>query len=157
MENPFDETKKQRPVFLSVICILTFIGSGWGALSSLFSLIVGTSGNSFDAMYSMMGSNPEMADMMSSTMDYLQTTITYGTQISVIQLVLTIISLIGAIMMFRLKRLGFYLYAAAQVVMLFVMPYFAGYSWIVLASFIVSAVFAALFIILYAVNLKHME
>ena len=32
MENPFEEQQNQfqRPTFLLVLCILTFIGSGWG-------------------------------------------------------------------------------------------------------------------------------
>ena len=40
MENPFEEqqNKLQRPTFLLVLCILTFIGSGWGTLSNLFSV-----------------------------------------------------------------------------------------------------------------------
>ena len=40
MENPFEEQQngRRRPVFLTVLCILTFIGSGWGVLSNLFSI-----------------------------------------------------------------------------------------------------------------------
>ncbi len=40
MENPFEEQQNQfqRPTFLLVLCILTFIGSGWGTLSNLFSV-----------------------------------------------------------------------------------------------------------------------
>ena len=40
MENPFDEQQRpiQRPTFLMVLCILTFIGSGWGVLSNLYSV-----------------------------------------------------------------------------------------------------------------------
>ena len=39
MENPFETEKAVRPTFLTVLCILTFIGSGWGTVSNLFSLI----------------------------------------------------------------------------------------------------------------------
>ena len=38
MENPFETqaTRAKRPTFLTVLCILTFIGSGWGVLGSIF-------------------------------------------------------------------------------------------------------------------------
>ena len=39
MENPFETNQLKRPTFLTVLCILTFIGSGWGVLSQLFSLL----------------------------------------------------------------------------------------------------------------------
>ncbi|MFR5958710.1 MAG: hypothetical protein ACLUHA_03330, partial [Bacteroides stercoris] len=37
-------------------------------------------------------------------------------------------SLLGAILMFQLRRIGFYFYTAAQILMLFVLPYFAGFN-----------------------------
>lgn len=158
MENPFEENVPQRPTMLSVLCILTFIGSGWSVLSGLFSLIGGgNSEQSMQTMYSMINGNPDLANMMQSMMETLQVMATHAKSIGMINLVLSVISLLGAIMMFRLKRLGFYLYAAAQVVMLFILPYFAGFSFLVVAMFAVSAVFSAIFIILYAVNLKHLK
>lgn len=59
--------------------------------------------------------------------------------------------------MFRLKRIGFYFYTAAQVLMLGITPIFIGFSLITITSLIFSAIFALLFIILYAVNLKYMK
>ncbi len=38
MENPFNVEKPVRPTFLTVLCILTFIGSGWGLINNLFQL-----------------------------------------------------------------------------------------------------------------------
>ena len=42
MENPFSVEKPVRPTFLTVLCILTFIGSGWGLINNLFQLAMFT-------------------------------------------------------------------------------------------------------------------
>lgn len=42
MENPFSVEKPVRPTFLTVLCILTFIGSGWGLINNLFQLVMFT-------------------------------------------------------------------------------------------------------------------
>ena len=42
MENPFSVEKTVRPTFLTVLCILTFVGSGWGLINNLFQLVMFT-------------------------------------------------------------------------------------------------------------------
>lgn len=42
MENPFSAERPVRPTFLTVLCILTFIGSGWGLINNLFQLAIFT-------------------------------------------------------------------------------------------------------------------
>lgn len=166
MENPFDEEKKMRPTLLTVLCILTFIGSGWGILSHLFSLL--TAGmvdssiqmeqytNMMDSMGGDSGSS-FLSGLMSSSMEILQATALYAKQIAISGLVLSVISLLGSIFMYRLQRIGFYLYVAAQIVMLFVLPVFAGFSWLAISSMLFSGVVTAVFIILYGINLKYLR
>jgi len=167
MENPFEEqqNKLQRPTFLLVLCILTFIGSGWGTLSNLFSVF--TAGLTDSSMqmehYSSMlngmdqgAGSAVLSDILNSTMASLQATFVHAREIAVVSLVLSVISLLGAILMFQLRRLGFYLYTAAQILALFVLPYFAGFSMYVLIVIFFSGLISLLFIILYAVNLKYM-
>ena len=167
MENPFEEqqNKLQRPTFLLVLCILTFIGSGWGTLSNLFSVF--TAGLTDSSMqmehYSSMlngmdqgAGSAVLSDILNSTMASLQATFVHAREIAVVSLVLSVISLLGAILMFQLRRLGFYLYTAAQILALFVLPYFAGFSMYVGMVMFFSGLISLLFIILYAVNLKYM-
>ena len=167
MENPFEEqqNKFQRPTFLLVLCILTFIGSGWGTLSNLFSVFTaGLTDSSMQMEHysSMLNSMDQGAgsavfsDILNSTMASLQATFVHAKEIAVVSLVLSVISLLGAILMFQLRRLGFYLYTAAQILALFVLPYFAGFSMYVLIVMFFSGLISLLFIILYAVNLKYM-
>jgi len=162
MENPFEEQQNQfqRPTFLLVLCI------GWGTLSNLFSVF--TAGLTDSSMqmehYSSMlngmdqgGDSAVLSDILSSTMASLQATFVHAKEIAVINLVLSVISLLGAILMFQLRRIGFYFYTAAQILMLFVLPYFAGFNFMVLAGMLFSAIFAVIFIVMYALNLKYMR
>lgn len=167
MENPFEEKQNSpvRPTFLLVVCILTFIGSGWSVLSNLFSIF--TSGMMDSSLqmeqYSNMMGNIEgsasssfLTGFLNSSMEVLQATAAHAREIAVMQLVLSVISLLGAIMMFQLRRFGFYLYTAAQILALFVLPYFAGFSTLVVIGMLWSAFISLIFIILYAVNLRYM-
>ena len=164
---PFEEqqNKLQRPTFLLVLCILTFIGSGWGTLSNLFSVFTaGLTDSSMQMEHysSMLNSMDQgagsavLSDILNSTMASLQATFVHAREIAVVSLVLSVISLLGAILMFQLRRLGFYLYTAAQILALFVLPYFAGFSMYVGMVMFFSGLISLLFIILYAVNLKYM-
>ena len=160
MENPFEEKQMKRPTFLTVLCILTFIGSGWGILSELFSLITAGMMNQsvqMDQLADSGVSSSFLSGLLSSSQEVIQASMMYRTQIAVCGLILSVISLIGAVLMFRLKRIGFYFYTAAQVLMLGITPIFIGFSLITITSLIFSAIFALLFIILYAVNLKYMK
>ena len=97
-----------------------------------------------------------LSDILNSTMASLQATFVHAREIAVVSLVLSVISLLGAILMFQLRRIGFYFYTAAQILALFVLPYFAGFSMYVLIVMFFSGLISLLFIILYAVNLKYM-
>ena len=168
MENPFqNETyRQQRPTFLLVLCILTFIGSGWSVLSNLFSVFTAglMNGNIQMEQYSSVvnelegsGISAFWQNFFHSSMEVIQVMAMHAREIAIMQLVLSIVSLVGAILMFQLRRSGFYLYAAAQILMLFVYPYFAGFSGWVILIMCWSAFFSLIFIILYALNLKYMK
>ena len=136
MENPFETqaTRAKRPTFLTVLCILTFIGSGWGVLGSIFNFFTADviNGDLYMETYnSMVGDiEPDPYGLTQSIVDQLSTS---------------------------LRRIGFFLYTAAQILMLFVMPYFAGFGFLTLVQMTLSGIVTLAFIIMYAVNLKHMR
>ena len=117
---------KQRPTFLTVLCILTFIGSGLGVLFNLLGIFGLGALTGFLAKYG-------GADIDSGILN------------PILMLIFSAGSLYGAIMMWSLKKLGFYLYVAAQVLIV-------AFGWSIMAL-----IFAALFIVLYGLNLKHLE
>lgn len=166
MENPFETNQLKRPTFLTVLCILTFIGSGWGVLSQLFSLLftnlvdVSAQTEQLNTMMDNMESGAGtsfLSGILSSSQEVMQATMMHAKSIAVISLVLFLLSLCGAILMFSLRRIGFYIYTVAQLLLLFVVPYFAGFSMIVVMGMLFSALFTVVFIILYALNLKAMR
>ena len=125
MEEQNVQQTNQRPTFLTVLCILTFIGSGLSLLFGLIGLVA--------------------AGALESVSAYLPVGVDSGLFKSIILIILMAGSLYGAIQMWKLKKLGFYIYAAANVVLLIL-----GFS-------IWSLIFTALFIVLYGLNLKHLE
>lgn len=121
-------SQSKRPTFLTVLCILTFIGSGLGLLFSLLGLVAAGAVESFAS------SIPGMSEVAG-----------LGLVRTLINVVLIGGSLYGAIMMFQLKKLGFYIYAVANVVLL------------ILGFGIVALIITGGFIAMYAVNLKAMK
>jgi len=118
---------KKRPTFLTVLCILTFIGSGLGLLFSIIGVVAA------GALSGIASKLP-----MSTVADV-------GMGKSIAILVMYAGSLFGAIQMWNLKKLGFFIYAIANIILL------------VLNFGIWGLVFTAAFIVMYAVNLKYME
>lgn len=136
MENTTMEAgTAKRPGLLSVLCILTFIGSGLGILVYLLlAVAAGTLG-------AMLADIPGLGSMIAGG----------GIAIFASGLILALASFFGALKMWKLKKMGFYIYTIAQVLMLIV-PVIFGVPFSVMG-----AVFTALFIVLYGLNLKHMS
>jgi len=61
-------------------------------------------------------------------------------------------SLFGAIMMWKLKKTGFYLYVAANIIAA-ILPM----VWLGSAFAIMGFIWPVIFIVLYAINLKHLK
>ncbi|MDR2129798.1 MAG: hypothetical protein LBP56_01290 [Odoribacteraceae bacterium] len=161
MENPFNEQPVKRTTFLTVLCILTFIGSGLGTLSSLNFLLTynpETMAMQVEEIAALpTKGSPFLKGFLSSSLEILQASVEHGLTMYGLSLLFYLLSVTGAILMFRLRRRGFFLYACAQVALFFVTPYFTSFSSVLLPSFVLSALLVLLFIILYALNLKQMR
>lgn len=119
---------KKRPAFLTVLCILTYIGSGLGLLFGILAIVAA------GAIAGLLESIPGMSQLEGT-----------GMVMIIVSALLSAISLFGAVMMWQLKKLGFYIYVVAQIAM-------------VATSFsVMGLIFALLFIVLYFLNFKHME
>ena len=163
MENPFSAERPVRPTFLTVLCILTFIGSGWGLISNLFQLAMFTPERlvaQIQQITTMAGAEAQpswVSSIMSSSLEVLQTTIMHGKAIYSLAALCTVVSLIGAFMMYKLKRNGFYLYVIAQIGQLFILPVYSGWNSVVLISMAMSGFWAVVFIVLYGVNYSKLK
>ncbi len=70
--------------------------------------------------------------------------------------IFALLSLLGIFLMFKLKKNGFYLYSVVNLFWMLVPIYFIGME-VGMMMLGIGGFITILFIILYAVNLKHME
>ena len=135
-----ETSNKKRPALLTVLCILSFIGSGLSVLMWLL-FIVGI-GSFLGFLENIPGFSEAMAGSGAGA----------GKAIMLLILVLNAGTLAGAIMMWQLKKLGFWIYSGAFVLQ-FIVPLILMGQKFGIFGFVIMA----LFITLYALNLKHME
>ena len=138
--NPSQKEPFKRSDLLTVLCVLTFIGSGLAAFSNLFIFL------SFEEMLTIVDEYeveiPGFDMMMSG-----------GRRFFITGFILYTFSWVGALQMWKLRKIGFHLYTGAQIFIL-ILPV----AMIVSYQFsIFSLLFTAVFIAGYAINLKFMK
>ena len=138
--NKDSNEQAKRPELLTVLCILTFIGSGLGVLSNFF---VSTSYSSVQELAaSGVLKFPGMDIFLSIDQSYFVT-----------GFILFSVSLFGAYKMWKLKKIGFHFYTIAQILLLIVPYMYISNNGFPYFGFIISATF----VILYGKNLKYMS
>lgn len=157
---------KKRPTFITVLCILSLIGSGgFGLLQPLYQFVT------FDDTYPQKIEQIEKGieqmedagmdsgtfyDMAVNGLIALEKTKENLIPMTAANVVFALFSLLGVFLMFKLKKNGFYLYTVVNLFWMLVPIYFIGMELgMIMLGF--GAFITILFIILYAVNLKHME
>jgi hypothetical protein len=158
----------QRPVFLTILCVLTFLGSSWGIISSLTSynnaevqammakqMIDQQKEEAMDKAATVQQRNL-MKKMFSGT-DQLMDTRKIK-QNSLFMLMSNVLTLIGGIMMYRLRRTGFgvYLLGIAVYIAAPLLIYGSGGFFGVMMTLLLAFI-GIIFAILYALNIKHMK
>lgn len=157
---------KKRPTFITVLCILSLIGSGgFGLLQPLYQFV--TFEKSYPEKIEQIEKGLEQMedagvdsgffyDMTVNGLVVLEKTKENLFPMTAANVVFALLSLFGIFLMFKLKKNGFYLYSAVNLFWMFVPIYFIGMEvGTMMLGF--GAFVTILFIILYAVNLKHME
>lgn len=143
-----EETTKStgaRPVFLTVLCILSFIAAGFAVFGYITVItLMGaatalTSG--MEAMEGMEGMSALTAATPSAGMTWAYVIVGFVT---------TIVALIGVLKMWKLKKQGFMIYAGASIVSLIMSIVYSGFG-------VVGAVITIGFIVMYYLNVKHMS
>ncbi len=157
--------KKERPALLTVIGILSFVGLGYRILTGTINATLGTITSSIAPFLNDVFKNeadisdaPEpIQKLIHGIFNAITKLMENITGIYLTIVILSIVALLGVIMMWQLKKAGFYLYAAARVLIILVPFVFIGYNLISILMFSGGLVFASLFIILYGINLKEMS
>lgn len=144
MENSNNtEQSVQRPVFLTILCVLTFISSGMGALSALTTPLFA------DVMVGIVNSSPLFDETMKPQVIML---LQAGWGYYMATFIFASGSLAGAIMMWNLRKLGFHFYAMSNLGLLFLPTLFLNTQ-----VGIESILFTLAYIGFYAVYLKLMK
>ncbi len=139
---PTPEAKTQRTRLLTILCILTFIGSGMNLISSFmiaafydtFVEVAKTFAEKFNL--------PGMEMIVESPpVFFLTTGLFYAA------------SLTGALLMWNLKKAGFHVYTIAQILLVIAPMYFLKMQ----GPSMPDLLFSGTFVILYGMNLKTMK
>ncbi|MFK7783657.1 MAG: hypothetical protein AB8B56_01005 [Crocinitomicaceae bacterium] len=162
--------EKKRPGFLTVLCILTFVGSGFGIISGLIGF---TGYNSVESQLNNASIGNPLAQEMFNNLDVARIQALQDWA-NILGLIASILCLAGALIMFNMKKIGFFSYVLGQAVSVYAA--YVGISIINemkaimpiaqmgdMMSMIggVAMVFAILiaiaFVIMYGVNFKHLK
>ncbi len=134
----------ERPTFLTVICILSFIGAGLGILGYITAIgLLGAASSAgvMEGLEGMEGFEEFQSAAPSAGMTWAYI---------IVGFLATIVSLLGVIKMWNLKKEGFMWYTVASIAIIIMGFIYAGFS-------VVGVIVPAAFIAMYYVNLKHMK
>lgn len=156
------ETNNQAtklPAFLKVLCILTFIGSGMGILGALMNLVL------FSASTNILRTANDLSDGLYDRMGMdIDQMVRWTTYSNYANLLGSILCLTGALLMWKLKKTGFFLYIPGNLIPLITsfiaMEYVMGsgpFAFFGMAGIFFSAIFYIGFIVMYGVNYKHLR
>jgi len=137
---------QKRPQMLGVICVLTFIWSGYGIL---YNLIYALFYNTLKELFTTTSFPEAYKDMKIALLQVLSA----GRLFFVAGLLLSFFSLFGAIKMWKLHKKGFHFYTISQIILLMLPLIFikgGGFQGI---DFMITA----MFVMMYATHLKIME
>ncbi len=170
----FEELPVSRPTLLSVLCILTFIGSTWGILTNLWAYntaektakmfsdirqnnIPNSVNKSDSAIYKAGEKKRSMfREKMISTLTNLFTAEKIK-KIALGAIASAIFTLSGALLMFRMRRPGFYLYIGGMLIGIIVPLYLFGNNLLAIGISSFSNFFGIVFIALYALNFNELK
>ncbi len=170
----FEEEPQTRSTLLTVLCILTFIGSGWAVISSVWAYSsasktaqmissarkenINDSNFRQDSVIEMKTKRrkSEFGFKMMSTVSKMMTADNIRKS-AIGAIISAFFTLLGAIFMWNLKRIGFYLYILGTLVGISVPFYLYGNNLMAVGLSSFSSFFGLLFIALYALNLKSMK
>ncbi len=133
-----------RPVFLTVLCILSFIFAGLAVLGYIFVI------TAMGAITAGASALEGMAADSGATMTYTGPSVALTWAYLIVGFVTVLASLYGVIQMWKLKKIGFFIYVGASVVSMIMGIVYSGFG-------VVGVIFPILFIVLYGLNLKHMK
>ena len=165
----YEELPPERPVFLKVLCILTFIGSGWLIITNTTTYLTADSiSQVFDStkikvqedIKNQKNKNNKEDNVFGEkivTNIFTMYTVENIKKSAFITLLGALFCLSGAILMWNLKKIGYVLYIIGTIIGIAGPFYIFGNNFIAVLTSGFTAFFGLLFVIFYAMNLKSMR
>ncbi len=160
------QNANKRPEFLTVICILSFIGLGLGIFNGFSGLVFSNVSDSLIPLIEDVSeqASREMMNVPENTEAFIQEMFDIIIQalnnIAVLSLLILLtqgLALSGVIMMWNLKKTGFYIYVAGKVIYLLIPVSVLGFNVITAMVISSNSLFIAIFIVLYAIHFKYLK
>lgn len=153
-----DLAAKKIPSILNTLTILTYIGCGLALLSSIASpFLMNYSKQIMDKALTQEGLSDAQITYLQKTKAALEITQHYIVPIVAIGIIGVVLCFVGAFMMRKLKKDGYWLYIAGEVLpiltTIILLGQYAYIDWKSLATY----VFPVLFIILYSSQRKYLS
>ena len=154
------ESGDKRPIFLTVLCILTFVGSGFASLAAIFSLMF--SGAMESTLQVSKNAMRNIDDNGILDMDFEQIMI-WQKYMNLSAFLGALMCLTGALLMWRLKKLGYFIYIPGAIIPAIVgiiatKAMFSGaMSGLASIGGYLGLVFALVFVVLYGLNYKSLK
>lgn len=147
--NPLGETKK-RPQFLTVLCILSFVGIGIALIGGVYNLMT------FNSTIALMQSTSGFfGGELGNAIDML---IKWGQTVYIINIVASLVCLVGVLMMWGMKKTGFYIYIIGEIAPAIAsFALLGGFGPLGTMAMVGGLIFPIAFIVMYGINLKHMS
>ncbi len=144
---------QERPTFLTVLCILSFIGIGIQVIQGLISLFAKSAGS----MLMEAAESIEGYQEMPGT-EYVEESLSYASTLGIVSILAALVCLWGVLWMWNLKKTGYYIYIVGELAPVIVSFILVGFGSFLGGFFaFVGLIFPVLFIILYGLNVKHMS
>lgn len=139
---PGQQLPEKRQTMLTVLCILTFVGSGMNLISSMMIAAF------YDTFVVVM---QEFADKFNIPgMEMITET---RPDFFLVSGIFYLGAIVGAAMMLRLKKAGFHVYTIAQILLVLAPMYYMNLS----SPSFLDVLLSGTFILLYSTQLKHMK
>jgi hypothetical protein len=160
---------RKRPAFLKVLCILSFAGLGIKFISGAIGLVAALF---FTSKMTAFSQSEEVNRMMGFQGEDVMAKINFlNIMNSISAMVFSLISLVGVFLMWKYKRSGFFIYTVSKIISLLVLVYVSVQTMALAGSGVVgdvttistiikmigAVILGVAFIIMYAINLKHLK
>jgi hypothetical protein len=112
-ENGFELPKRSQ--FLTILCVLSFVMCGLKLLTSIYSVYQNSPAAMQKSIEQVRQIKPEMADQMENNMIEMQNN-TYLKLSPYFEIIYTLLSFLAVLMMWNLKKNGFFLYSIVEII-----------------------------------------